>query len=46
MANSNGKTPMGYGRDKKGAAGAEPLGDGQPAVSQKGPNDAVQREGH
>src|SRR5450830_131395 len=45
MADSNGKTPLGYGHDKKGAAGGEDLGAGKPAVAHTAPVDAVSGKG-
>src|SRR5450759_1015328 len=45
MADSNGKTPLGYGHDKKGAAGGEDLGAGKAAVAHTAPVDAVSGKG-
>src|ERR1019366_5410499 len=45
MADSNGKTPLGYGHDKKGAAGGEDLSAGKPAVAHTAPVDAVSGKG-
>src|SRR5674476_307290 len=45
MADSNGKTPLGYGHDKKGAAGGEDLGAGKPGVAHTAPVDAVSGKG-
>src|SRR5664280_1794761 len=45
MADSNGKTPLGYGHDKEGAAGGEDLGAGKPAVAHTAPVDAVSGKG-
>src|SRR5215218_2631286 len=49
MTTTNGKTPdqpVGYDRDKKGAAGGENKGDGTPGVAHKAPVDAVAGNGH
>ncbi len=43
---SDSKQPMGYGHDKKGAAVGEAKNEGRPAVSHKGPIDAVDGQGH
>src|SRR5665647_2912433 len=45
MADSNGRTPLGYGHDKKGAAGGEDLGAGKPGVAHTAPVDAVSGKG-
>ena len=38
--------PMGYGHDKKGAAGGENTGEGKPGVAHTAPADKVAGEGH
>ena len=43
---SDSKQPMGYGHDKKGAAVGEAKNEGRPAVSHKGPIDAVDGQDH
>src|SRR5436190_14296938 len=45
MADGNGSKPVGYGHDRKGAAGGENLGAGKPGVAHTAPADAVAGKG-
>src|SRR3954447_25736276 len=46
MADSNANKPVGYGHDRKGAAGGDNLGAGKPGVAHTAPADAVAGEGN
>src|SRR5436309_7343352 len=45
MADSNGSEPVGYGHDRKGAAGGENIGVGKPGVAHTASVDAVAGKG-
>ena len=46
MSDANAQKPVGYGHDKKGAAGGATKNDGETHVSHKGPTDTVAGQGH
>ena len=45
MSDSDGQKPVGYGHDKKGAAGGPNYGDGKPGVAHTAPADKVAGKG-
>ncbi|MGA3306773.1 MAG: 2Fe-2S iron-sulfur cluster-binding protein, partial [Stellaceae bacterium] len=45
MSDGNGQKPVGYGHDRKGAAGGPAYGDGKPGVAHTAPADKVAGKG-